>query len=248
MGLERVAAVLQGVHSNYEIDLFQDLIRAAARETGQKKLNDPSLNVIADHIRACSFLIVDGVIPGNEGRGYVLRRILRRAARHARQLGFAAPILCRVTQAVVDTMGAAYPEIVERQGHIEQVLRAEEERFGETLDKGLTLLDHERAALRRGGAGVLPGAVAFKLYDTFGFPLDMTQDILRSDGIGVDVAGFEACMAEQRQRGREARRAGLETMSAHGTHVSRFVGDRVDVWESQVEAILVDGGAYAGLG
>jgi alanyl-tRNA synthetase len=244
-GLERLASVLQGVRSNYDTDLLRNLIRfteaQAGKHYGANEADDLSFRVIADHVRALTFLVADGVLPSNDGRGYVLRRVLRRAARHAKHLGFDEPFLWRVTQAVVDTMGAAYPEIVERHATIQQVLRAEEERFGETLDKGLTLLEQEKATLRRSGGTELPGDVAFKLYDTYGFPLDMTQDILRGDGISVDTAGFDACMAEQKQRGREARRAGLEVMAAHGAYTSRFVGDRLDEWEAPVASLVVDG-------
>ncbi len=244
-GLERLAAVLQGVPSNYDTDLFRHLIRFteahAGRPYGEKELDDLAFRVIADHARAVTFLVADGVVPLNEGRGYVLRRVLRRAARHARHLGFQEPFLWRVVSAVVETMGDAYPELRQRQAHVEQVIRAEEERFGETLDKGLSLLAEASADLRRRHADVLPGDVAFRLYDTYGFPLDMTQDILRSDGMAVDVAGFDACMEEQRQRGREARRAATESMAAHGTHVSRFVGDRVYDWETPIAALFVDG-------
>jgi len=244
-GLERLAAVLQDVPSNYDTDLFQNSIRfteqACGRRYGKNETDDMAFRVIADHVRALTFLVADGVTPSNDGRGYVLRRVLRRAARHAKHLGFNEPILCRVSKAVVETMGSAYPEIVERQAHIEAVLRAEEERFGETLDKGLTLLDQEKTSLRKAGAKTLPGTVAFRLYDTFGFPLDMTQDILREDGITVDTDGFDACMAEQRQRGRDARRAGAEVLTSHGAHTSRFVGDRVYEWESAVTALVADG-------
>ena len=244
-GLERLAAVLQGVKSNYDTDLLRDLIRFteghAGKRYGADDKDDLSFRVIADHARALTFMIADGALPSNEGRGYVLRRVLRRAARHAKQLGFDEPFLWRVTGAVVATMGAAYPEIVERQAHIEQVIRSEEERFAETLDKGLTLLEEEKAALRARGATVLSGAAAFHLYDTYGFPLDMTQDILRADNIGVDVAGFEACMEEQRQRGREARKAGAEIMTGGSAYTSRFVGDRIYESESTVGALIVDG-------
>ena len=244
-GLERLAAVLQGVKSNYDTDLLRDLIRFteghAGKRYGADDKDDLSFRVIADHARALTFMIADGALPSNEGRGYVLRRVLRRAARHAKQLGFDEPFLWRVTGAVVATMGAAYPEIVERQAHIEQVIRSEEERFAETLDKGLTLLEEEKAALRARGATVLSGAAAFHLYDTYGFPLDMTQDILRADNIGVDVAGFDACMEEQRQRGREARKAGTEIMTGGGAYTSRFVGDRIYESESTVGALIVDG-------
>ncbi len=244
-GLERLAAVLQNVPSNYDTDLLRNLIRFTETHVGKRYGDNPnddlSFRVIADHVRALTFLVADGVLPSNEGRGYVLRRVLRRAARHAKQLGFDQPFLWRVTEAVAHTMGAAYPEIIERHSTIQQVLRAEEERFGETLDKGLSLLEHETAGLRSSGRTELPGDVAFKLYDTFGFPLDMTQDILRSDGMTVDTAGFDACMGEQKQRGRDARRAGLEVMTSHGAHTSRFVGDRVYEWEAPVTALVVDG-------
>lgn len=244
-GLERLAAVLQGVRSNYDTDLLRDLIRFteehAGRRYGASDKDDLSFRVIADHGRALTFMVADGVLPSNEGRGYVLRRVLRRAARHAKQIGFAQPFLWRVTGAVVNTMGPAYPGVVERQAHIEQVIRSEEERFAETLDKGLALLEEEKAALQRRGATILPGAAAFKLYDTYGFPLDMTQDILRADNLGVEVAGFEACMDEQRQRAREARKAGAEIMAPTSAHTSRFVGDRTYEWESTVAAVSVDG-------
>src|SRR5262249_3747912 len=155
---------------------------------------DLAMRVIADHSRALFFMIADGVMPANDGRGYVLRRILRRAARHARVLGFLEPYLYRMSEPVIATMGAAYPELAAQRSRIEGVIPAEEERFGETLDKGLALLEEERSALSSRGEGVLSGEVAFRLYDTFGFPLDMTEDILRSDGIRVDVEGFETCM------------------------------------------------------
>jgi alanyl-tRNA synthetase len=244
-GLERLAAVLQGVPSNYDTDLFRNLIRfteaCAQRRYGVDASDDLAFRVIADHARALAFMIADGVVPGNEGRGYVLRRILRRAARHARQLGFTQPFLWRVTEAVAETMGAAYPEIVERRAHIEAVVRSEEERFAETLDKGLTVLDHERARLRQRGARELPGDVAFRLYDTYGFPLDMTEDILREEGIHVDVAGFEHCMEEQRRRARDARKAAAEVGVAQGTYATRFVGDRIPDAESEILALYRDG-------
>jgi alanyl-tRNA synthetase len=244
-GLERLAAVLQGVPSNYDTDLFRDLIRFteehAGKRYGASNQDDLSFRVIADHGRALTFMVADGVLPSNEGRGYVLRRVLRRAARHAKQLGFDQPFLWRVSGAVLSTMGTAYPEIGARHAHIEQVIRSEEERFAETLDKGLALFEEEKAALQARGVTVLPGAAAFRLYDTYGFPLDMTQDILRADNLGVDVAGFDACMDEQRQRAREARKAGAEIMAPTGAYTSRFVGDRAYEWESTVAALMVDG-------
>jgi alanyl-tRNA synthetase len=245
MGLERITAVLQGVGSNYDTDLLRPLIRFAAehagRPYGRHADDDLALRVIADHARALSFMAADGVVPANDGRGYVLRRILRRAARHARHLGFHEPFLWRVTTAVAETMGAAYPELCERQAHIEAVIRAEEERFAETLDKGLALLEQERQTLRGLGTTVLPGDVAFRLYDTYGFPLDMTQDILREDGITVDEAGFDQCMEEQRRRAREARKAPADPTTTHGGETSAFVGDRIYEVESTVIALYRDG-------
>ena len=244
-GLERLAAVLQGVPSNYDTDLLRTLIhfteQHANKRYGVTNSDDLSFRVVADHARALTFMIADGVMPANDGRGYVLRRILRRAARHAKQLGFDEPFLWRVTAAVVETMGGAYPEVVERQAQVQDVIRGEEERFAETLDKGLILLGQEKSALQVRGVQVLPGDVAFRLYDTYGFPLDMTEDILRAEGVGVDHAGFEACMQEQRQRAREARKSGAEIIATPGAYASRFVGDRIYGWESSVGAIIVDG-------
>ena len=200
MGLERIAAVLQHVHSNYEIDLFQDLIKAAARETHQKELKNPSLNVIADHIRACSFLIVDGVIPGNEGRGYVLRRIIRRAIRHGYKLGQKQPFFCRLVADLDKAMGDAYPELRSATKRVSEVLKQEEERFAETLENGMGLLEGALAS----GEKLLDGETVFKLYDTFGFPVDLTADICRERGVSLDLAGFEAAMGQQRERARAA--------------------------------------------
>ena len=180
MGLERIAAVLQHVHSNYEIDLFQALIKAAARETHLDDLNQNSLKVIADHIRACSFLIVDGVIPGNEGRGYVLRRIVRRAIRHGYKLGQKTPFFHKLVPDLVAQMGEAYPELADAQARVVEVLKAEEERFFETIENGMTILDTAVADLKAKGGKVLDGELAFKLHDTFGFPLDLTQDVARA--------------------------------------------------------------------
>jgi alanyl-tRNA synthetase len=200
MGLERIAAVLQGKHSNYEIDLFQDLIRAAARETGQKASKNPSLNVIADHIRACAFLIVDGVIPGNEGRGYVLRRIVRRAIRHGYKLGQKQPFFHRLVSDLDKTMGEAYPELRSSRTRVSEVLKQEEERFAETLENGMGVLESALAS----GEKLLDGETVFRLYDTYGFPVDLTADICRERGVRIDMAGFEAAMDEQRERARAA--------------------------------------------
>jgi alanyl-tRNA synthetase len=202
MGLERIAAVLQGKHSNYEIDLFQDLIRAAARETGQKQLKNPSLNVIADHIRACSFLVVDGVIPGNEGRGYVLRRIIRRAIRHGYKLGQKQPFFHRLVPDLDRAMGDAYPELRSARDKVSEVLKQEEERFAETLENGMGVLESALAS----GEKLLDGETVFRLYDTFGFPVDLTADIARERGVRIDMAGFEAAMDGQRARARAASR------------------------------------------
>src|SRR5512138_3548956 len=210
MGLERIAAVLQGKHSNYEIDLFQDLIKAAARETHTKELRNPSLNVIADHIRACSFLVVDGVIPGNEGRGYVLRRIIRRAIRHGYKLGQKEPFFYRLVPDLDRVMGDAYPELRKEKQRVADVLKQEEERFAETLENGMAVLESALAS----GEKLLDGDTVFKLYDTYGFPVDLTADIGRERGVRIDMAGFEAAMEEQRNRARAASRfsaaAGLE--------------------------------------
>jgi alanyl-tRNA synthetase len=200
MGLERIAAVLQGKHSNYDIDLFQDLIKAAARETRQRALKSPSLNVIADHIRACSFLIVDGVIPGNEGRGYVLRRIIRRAIRHGYQLGQKQPFFFRLVDDLDRVMGDAYPELRSAKSRVSAVLRQEEERLAETLDNGMAVLESALAS----GEKLLDGDTVFRLYDTFGFPVDLTADIARERGVRIDMAGFEAAMDQQRERARAA--------------------------------------------
>ncbi|HWM45016.1 MAG TPA: alanine--tRNA ligase [Burkholderiales bacterium] len=200
MGLERIAAVLQGKHSNYEIDLFQELIKAAARETKQKQLKNPSLNVIADHIRACSFLIVDGVIPGNEGRGYVLRRIVRRAIRHGYKLGQKQPFFHRLVDDLDKAMGDAYPELRSARNRVSAVLKQEEERFAETLENGMGVLESALAS----GEKLLDGETVFRLYDTFGFPVDLTADIARERGVRIDMAGFEAAMDQQRERARAA--------------------------------------------
>ncbi|HLR12942.1 MAG TPA: alanine--tRNA ligase, partial [Burkholderiaceae bacterium] len=202
MGLERIAAVLQNVHSNYDIDLFQSLIRAAARETGTTDMGSSSLKVIADHIRACGFLIVDGVIPGNEGRGYVLRRIIRRALRHGHKLGQNQPFFHLLVPDLVQEMGEAYPELADQQARIAQVLLQEEERFSTTLEHGMKILDAALADVSAGGT--LDGQTLFTLYDTYGFPVDLTADICRERDIHVDVDGFDRAMQHQRDQARAA--------------------------------------------
>ncbi len=237
MGLERLAAVLQHVHSNYEIDLFQNLIRAAARVTHTTDTNDNSLKVIADHIRACSFLVADGVIPGNEGRGYVLRRIIRRALRHGYQLGCRTPFFHLLVADLEREMGAAYPELTEQRERIETVLRQEEERFGETLEHGMKVLQATFARVAAGSTPRIDGETAFLLYDTYGFPVDLTADIARERGVGVDHDGFEAAMERQRV---QARAAGKFKASA-GVHFdgppTRFVGYTTLQGEARVLAM-----------
>ncbi len=203
MGLERLAAVLQGVHSNYDIDLFQALLRRAAELAGVEDTDNASLRVIADHIRACAFLIVDGVLPSNEGRGYVLRRIIRRAIRHGYKLGIEEPFFWRLVETLEEQMGEAYPELVKARKHVEKVLHQEEERFAETLDQGMRLLDSAIAGLE---GEVIPGETAFRLYDTYGFPVDLTADVARERGLSVDQAGFEKAMDAQRERARASSR------------------------------------------
>lgn len=201
MGLERLAAVMQGVHSNYEIDLFQALLKAVADLANTDDLNNASLNVIADHIRSCSFLIIDGVLPSNEGRGYVLRRIIRRAARHGHKLGLSEPFFHKLVAALVAEMGEAYPELAAAQTQVELVLHKEEQRFAETLGQGMKILDEAIAAL---SDKQLSGELIFKLYDTYGFPIDLTADIARERGLTLDEQGFEQAMAAQRARARAA--------------------------------------------
>ncbi len=236
MGLERIAAVLQGVHSNYEIDLFQALLRAAAAVTGCADLEDKSLRVIADHIRSCSFLIADGVLPSNEGRGYVLRRIIRRAIRHGHKIGQDKPFFHRLVAALVTQMGDAYPELAAQQAHIAKVLLTEEEQFAKTLDKGLAVL----ASKLEGQRGqTIPGEVVFTLYDTYGFPVDLTNDIARERGLNLDLAGYETLMEEQRKRARSAGTFKLDyTAGLDLAGQTRFVGyDRLSC-ETSVLALL----------
>ncbi|WP_103035884.1 alanine--tRNA ligase, partial [Castellaniella caeni] len=241
MGLERIAAVLQHVHSNYEIDLFQNLIRAAARETGATDLGDNSLKVIADHIRACSFLVVDGVIPGNEGRGYVLRRIIRRALRHGHKLGQKGVFFYRLVADLVAQMGAAYPELAAQQARVEQVLRQEEERFGETLENGMRILEAALAELPVGQA--LDGQTLFTLYDTYGFPVDLTADICRERKIAVDLDGFEHAMAHQREQARAAGKFKAAAGLSYDGVATRFDGYEHLQGQASVTALYVDGTA-----
>ena len=245
MGFERITAVLQGVLSNYDIDTMRGLIATAEKLAGKKygadENTDISFRVIADHSRAVSFLIADGVTPSNEGRGYVLRRLLRRAARHGRILGLTEPFLHKVSRTVVQIMGDAYPELRQNEKRIAEVILIEEERFAETLEKGLGLLEEAVAELKRGKHKMLSGEVAFKLYDTYGFPLDLTEDILRNEGILVDVGGFERLMEEQRTRAREAREIGQSETKIALDRPVRFIGyDRLE-GESEVLAIFAGG-------
>jgi alanyl-tRNA synthetase len=250
MGLERIGALLQGKHDNYDTDLMRSLIEASAHATSQDPDGPGKIHhrVIADHLRSTSFLIADGVLPSNEGRGYVLRRIMRRAMRHAHMLGAADPVMHRLVPALVRQMGAAYPELARAQSLIEETQRLEETRFRQTLDRGLKLLDDELANLGDGVA--LPGAAAFKLYDTYGFPLDLTQDALREKGREVDVAGFDAAMAEQKAKARAAwsgigaaadAKIWFEIADEHG--VSEFLGYDTETAEGVITALVRDGAA-----
>src|SRR4029077_18380510 len=244
MGLERIAAVLQRVHSNYEIDLFQDLIRAAARETRTKDLSNNSLKVIAASIRACAFLVVDGVIPGNEGRGYVLRRIVRRAIRHGYKLGRKEPFFHRLVADLSRAMGEAYPELVKARDRVTQVLRAEEERFAETLENGMKVLE---SALHREDR-MLDGETVFQLYDTFGFPVDLTADMARERGIMIDHAGFEASMERQRERARAAGKFRMEAGVEYSGRATEFRGyDTLAVDDAKVAAIYREGRSVSGI-
>ncbi|UJH74640.1 alanine--tRNA ligase [Burkholderia cenocepacia] len=244
MGLERLAAVLQHVHSNYEIDLFQNLIKAAARVTEISDLTNNSLKVIADHIRACSFLIVDGVIPGNEGRGYVLRRIVRRAIRHGYKLGRKGAFFHKLVADLVAEMGTAYPELKEAEQRVTDVLRQEEERFFETIEHGMSILEAALAEVEAKGGKVLDGELAFKLHDTYGFPLDLTADVCRERGMTVDEPAFDDAMARQREQARAAGKfkatEGLEYSGAKTT----FHGyEEIAFDDAKVVALYVDGSA-----
>lgn len=237
MGLERVAAVMQKVTSNYDIDLFQGLIRAVGQVLGLTDLRDKSLNVIADHIRAAAFLVVDGVTPGNEGRAYVLRRIIRRALRHGYRLGAEGAFFYRLVAPLIGEMGGAYPELARKEARIESVLKQEEERFAETLSQGLRLLDQDVGNLPVGG--VIPGETVFRLYDTYGFPADLTQDIARERGLSVDMVGFEREMAAQRERARAAQSFHGEDLVVAGE--TAFCGYDTVVLMGRVRALAARG-------
>jgi len=239
MGLERLAAVMQGVHTNYDIDLFQQLIKAAAEIAGTDDLNNNSLRVIADHIRSCAFLIVDGVLPSNEGRGYVLRRIIRRAVRHGYQLGVNELFFYKLVAPLVAEMGAAYPELVQNQAHVERILKLEEERFAETLEQGMRILEEDLAAMQ---GSVIAGETVFRLYDTYGFPMDLTADIARERGLSLDHEGFEQAMEEQRTRARAASQFGSNysgDLRVEGE--TTFTGYEQLAGESQITALFHDG-------
>ena len=239
MGLERIAAVLQHVHSNYEIDLFQSLIKAAARETGCRDLQNNSLKVIADHIRACAFLVVDGVIPSNEGRGYVLRRIIRRALRHGYKLGQSKPFFYKLVADLVQQMGKAYPELAAQAERVSKVLMQEEERFGETLENGMGILESALDGLKSGQT--LDGQTLFMLYDTYGFPVDLTADICREKSIEVDMAGFEQAMDRQREQARAAGRFKASDGLRYDGQETVFHGYDALSWDAKVVALYVDG-------
>jgi len=239
MGLERIAAVMQGVHSNYEIDLFRNLIDAAAKLLGVADKASSSLNVIADHIRACAFLICDGVLPGNEGRGYVLRRIIRRAIRHGKKLGAHEAFFYRLVAPLANEMGDAYPELANSRTHIEKVLRKEEQRFAETLDQGMEILE---SAIRDMRGKQISGDVAFKLYDTYGFPIDLTADIARERGLSVDQEGFEKAMAGQRDRARAASKfAAVGGSDIASNAESDFLGYAGTDGSGEILALFKDG-------
>ena len=244
-GLERLAAVMQGVHSNYDIDLFRELITAAAEVTGATDRSSPSLRVIADHIRASSFLIVDGVLPSNEGRGYVLRRIIRRAVRHGYQLGQAQPFFYKIVPALVAVMGDAFPELTRAAGEVQRALEQEEERFAETLSAGMLQFD---ARMREQGGDTVPGSLVFLLHDTYGFPPDLTADIARERSLEVDFAGYEREMQAQRDRARAASKFGVDQRgAAQLAERSEFCGYEADECQGRVVALLRDGASVEAL-
>lgn len=239
MGLERVAAVLQHVHSNYEIDLFANLLNSVRSIVGSDDKNNPSLKVIADHIRSCAFMIVDGVLPSNEGRGYVLRRIIRRAARHGHKLGANEPFFHKLVGPLTDLMGEAFPELIKAQKQVEGALLAEEVRFAETLSQGMKIFEEDLSKL---SGKTLPGETAFKLYDTYGFPLDLTADIARERGLSVDEAGFETHMEAQRDRARAASQfASAGTAQIASTTATAFTGYDMLDGQAEVAELFVDG-------
>ncbi len=245
MGLERIAAVMQQVHSNYQIDLFANLIQATADVLGVKNDGSSSLNVIADHIRACSFLIVDGVLPGNEGRGYVLRRIIRRAIRHGKKLGTDGLFFHKLVAPLVQEMGGAYPELAKSQAHVEKVLAKEEKRFAETLDQGMEILE---AAIAELDGKELPGEVVFKLYDTYGFPVDLTADVARERGLSIDQAGFESAMQAQKDKAKAASKFGAAGDDSLKTDAkTEFLGYKGTEGSSQIVALFKDGVAVDAL-
>jgi alanyl-tRNA synthetase len=238
MGLERLAAILQNVHSNYEIDLFQNLIAAAAKATGHEDLADNSLKVIADHIRSTAFLIVDGILPSNEGRGYVLRRIIRRAVRHGYKLGQTKPFFYQLVAALAKEMGDAYPELVKSQANVERIIRTEEERFAETIGNGMSLLEGEIAKL---SGKIIPGEVIFKLYDTYGFPVDLTGDIARERELELDVEGYEKAMEGQRQVAKAASKFGVDYRAGiRSKQTTDFQGYDLEQSESTISEIYKD--------
>ncbi|MDD2775403.1 MAG: alanine--tRNA ligase [Gallionella sp.] len=239
MGLERISAVLQGVHANYEIDLFQTLIQAAARGTRCADLDSPSLKVLADHIRACSFLIADGVIPGNEGRGYVLRRIIRRAIRHGYKLGARGAFFYKIVPDLVGEMGAAYPELAAAQARVMDMLKLEEERFFTTIEHGMAILEAELASM--GDGKIFNGETAFKLHDTFGFPLDLTADICRENDVTVDAAAFDAAMANQKQMARAAGKFKMTVNLDYAGPTTTFHGYDVLAHQGNILALYKDG-------
>jgi alanyl-tRNA synthetase len=243
MGLERISAILQNVHSNYEIDIFQNLIKATAEIVGTSSLEDKSLRVVADHIRSCSFLISDGVMPSNEGRGYVLRRIIRRAVRHGNKLGAKGVFFYKLVAALATEMGDAYPELNEQRAVIEKVLRVEEEQFSRTLERGMLILNDALSDLE---GKVVPGELVFKLYDTYGFPADLTNDVAREKGLSIDEEGFEQAMAEQRKRAQKASNFDLDYNEQLRSDLeSVFVGYELEQNTAQIKEIFVQGQSVA---
>lgn len=246
MGLERISAVLQHVHSNYEIDLFQSLLKASAEAVGCANDDAPSLKVVADHIRSCGFLIADGVLPSNEGRGYVLRRIIRRACRHGNKLGAKGTFFHKIVAALASEMGEAFPELKQQQAHIERVLKTEEEQFAKTLEQGLKILEQDLAELK---GSIIPGNVVFKLYDTYGFPVDLTNDIARERSLTLDEEGFEREMEAQRERARSASAFGMDYNSLVKVDGdTRFLGYQGVSGAGQIIALFKDGKAVELLG